>query len=295
MELGLLFAILSPITSSITAIFRSGATKLLNPFVVLSFSSLFGSLILFSFILFKHRNISWHTIRLHWKDLLTLTITRQILGQCLFTFGLYYTTAIKAIFLTKVEPYFVVFWFWFFKREAIHPKHFFLLGVHILGAILLSGAEARAFTKSQLGDILIVLAMCFFSYSYFSATKVSHALGALQSNAIMLFLSGLFFLPFAILYSDASVWHVSTGWYYILLDAFIFSTISLSMWFASLKSVKGWMVSAMRALGPLVGAPFAFFLFGETLTFVQLLGGALVLGTSFLIALEHLKATTKTR
>lgn len=286
-EYGLIFAVISPFLSSISTIFRSEATKTLGPFPVLSFSALLGSVFLFIIIFVKHKKISVLLVRQHWRDLLTLTFTRQLLGQLLFTFGLYYTLSVKAIFLTKIEPYFVVFWFWLLRKEKIHTKHLILLGIHVAGAVILSGGDFSTFTQSQFGDLLIILAMCCFSYSYFSATKVSHTVGAMQGNAFMLLLSGLFFLPFVFLSSKNEIWNPSGGWVYLVLDAFIFSSISLTMWFVSLRSVKGWMVSALRALGPLVGAPFAYFVLGQTLTPVQIVGGSMVLATSFIIALEH--------
>ena len=81
----------------------------------------------------------------------------------------------------------------------------------------------------------------------------------------------------------------SEGWLYLILQAVLLTSVSLTLWFASLKSVKEWIVSSLRAVGPLVGAPFAFFFFGETLSPVQIVGAGIVLTTSFLIAREHLK------
>ena len=69
----------------------------------------------------------------------------------------------------------------------------------------------------------------------------------------------------------------------------LYSLASQALWYASLKTVQGWMVSALRALGPLLAAPVAFFLFGETLEPMQLVGAAIVLLTSLLMAREHFK------
>ena len=63
----------------------------------------------------------------------------------------------------------------------------------------------------------------------------------------------------------------------------------MTMWLASLKSVKGWIVSALRAIGPIAGVPVAWLLFGEILTPIQILGGIIVLITSVVIAKEHLR------
>lgn len=59
-----------------------------------------------------------------------------------------------------------------------------------------------------------------------------------------------------------------TWWLYMLASIILFNVISLTLWYASLKTVKAWIVSALRSLRPLFGASFAWLLFGETLSLV---------------------------
>ena len=287
---GLTLAVLSPFLSSIATIFYGEAVRLLNPFVALTFESFIGAIFIFLILIARRQKIDFSKIKTHKKDLILLILTRGIIGNLLITFGLTLSTGIKAIFFTKAEPYFVIFWFWIFTREKIEKKHLFLLFIHILGAILLSsGSLGFSFNSGQIGDFLIIAAVVFYALSYFPASKVVNHLGALQTNAITLFISGFVFLPFALLYYDPSGWSSHIGWIYLVVAAFTFNVLALTFWFASLKTIKGWMVSALRALGPLVGAPFAIIFFGESLTPIQIAGGAVVLATSFLIAREHFK------
>lgn len=294
MNTGLFFAIASPFLSSIATVFKGGAVKLLNPLVVLAFSSLIGGIILLFFLLLRRQKINFKAILKNKADFLSLVLTRQILGEVLFTVGLGLTDAIKAIFFTKVEPYFVLYWHWMLRKEKIKRSHLVLLAIHITGAILLStGGKFMGFGKPQVGDLFIIAAMGLFSLSYLPASKLSKRLGAVQTNSSMLLIAGLLFLPLAVIFSESRVWNLSLGWGYLLGHTVIFATIGLTFWFASLKTVKGWMVSALRSLGPLLGAPVAFLFLGETLTSVQLIGGAIVLTTSFLIAKEHLDSAKK--
>jgi probable blue pigment (indigoidine) exporter len=100
-------------------------------------------------------------------------------------------------------------------------------------------------------------------------------------------IGGLILLPFAFLFSPTLAWTSAIGWNYLIGYVIMFNVIGLTLWFAALKTVKGWIVSALRALGPIAGMPVAFLLFGETLTPIQIVGAAVVLATSFLIAREH--------
>lgn len=285
---GLVIAVISPLISSMTTVLKSGAVKLLNPWVVVSFTALIGGSFLFLFLLVQKKQFSLSKIRLYWKEFLVLIVSRQILGSFLFTYGIFLTEPVKAIFFTKVEPYFVLFFFWKFKNEPVHPRHLFLLFVHLAGAFLLStNGNVMQFSSGQLGDVLIIIGMALAAYSYFSAITLSKKVGALKTNALSLLVSGLFFLPFALYFSEKNVWYLSLGWVYLFADAILFYVISLSLWFVSLTMVKAWMVSALRALGPVAGLPLAYYLFGETLQGVQVIGGTIVLFTSFLIAFEH--------
>ena len=101
-------------------------------------------------------------------------------------------------------------------------------------------------------------------------------------------------MPISLAISPTNITHFPTlGWGYLLLNIVLFNVLGLTLWFASLKSVKGWMVSALRSVGPIVGAPLAFIIFGVPLTIVQIIGAGIVTATSALIAREHLKKESK--
>ena len=78
------------------------------------------------------------------------------------------------------------------------------------------------------------------------------------------------------------------GMNYLLVYIALFYVFALPMWYASLQTVKGWIVSALRAIGPVLGAPFVYIFFGQTLSPLQIISAILVLLTSILIAKEHL-------
>ena len=73
----------------------------------------------------------------------------------------------------------------------------------------------------------------------------------------------------------------------------MFQVIGLTLWFVALKFMQGWIVSALRAVGPVIAAPFAFLFFGQSLSCFQVGGAVLVLATSALIAREHVSQKTK--
>src|SRR3989344_4678559 len=289
----LIFAIASPFFSSVATVFKSGAAKTLSPLTVVVIGGLIGGVLLFLLSKAFKEKITLNKVKLHIRSLSALVIFRTILGELFFTYGLSQTDVIKAIFFTKVEPYFVLLIGVLFLREKIKLHHLFLHTIHLGGAILLStGGSIGQVGRAQIGDLFIIIAMALFASSYNYGKKLAHSIGSISSNALAMLIGSLILLPFMILFSPPSLsWNI--GWVYLLLYVILFNVIALTLWFASLRSVRGWMVSALRYIGPVLGAPVAYSLFGETLNIAQIFGAVVIISTSFLIAREHLKGSLR--
>ena len=289
---GLIAAILSPFFSSVSTIFKSEAARDLSPLVVVSFGGIIGSIILFIIAGFRKEKISKKLIKNNLKDLSFLIVLRFIIGEVVLTYGLVNTTAIKAIFFTKIEPFFVLILAWFVMKEKIKIRQLVLLIIHLFGAILLS--TGGLFLGLHMGDLLIIFAMFCFAATYISGKKISHNLGSTLGSAIPMGIASLILLPFAIFSSYSDIFSYSSkGWEYLFIYVILFNVIALTLWYFSLKEVKGWIVSALRYLGPIFGAPVAYFLFGQTLGSIQIVGACIIIATSLFIVRENLSSYRK--
>ncbi len=122
---GLIAAILSPFFSSVATIFKTGAAKNLSPLIVIVIGGIIGSIILFFLSKLFREKINFQKIKANRKDFLLVLLLRTLLGELFFTFGLSQTSAIKAIFFSKIEPYFVLILAWIFLKERLRSKHLF--------------------------------------------------------------------------------------------------------------------------------------------------------------------------
>lgn len=289
---GFIAAVLSPFFSSISTIFKSEAAKDLSPLVVVSFGGIFGSIILFIIAVIRKEKISQKLLKSNLKDLNLLIGLRFIIGELVLTYGLANTSAIKAIFFTKIEPFFVLILAWLYLKEKVKVKHLLLLIVHLSGAILLSTGGFAV--VPHIGDLLVIFAMFCFAASYISGKRIAHNIGSILGNAIPMFIASLTLLPFAIILSYSELFSYSSkGWEYLFIYVILFNVIALTLWFSSLKFVKGWIVSALRYVGPVLGAPVAYFAFGQTLNLNQIIGAGIIIMTSLLIAREHFRKERK--
>lgn len=288
----IIYAFISPLASGVATVFASIATKLISPLAVASLGQLLGSAILCLSFITHRQGEHPSNFRKELPRALRVGFIRGFLGSTLFMFGLLNTEAIKAVFFTKIEPYFVLFWGWVLLKESVKLRELALLAVHLFGALLLStGGNFLVLGKAQLGDVLIVLSMLVSGYSYIESKKLSAGLGPRLSSAATCLVGGLLQLPLVIAFEGQKVFDSPLyGWVAFLIQVVLFYVIALTLWFAAIHSVRGWVVSALRAIGPLSGVPAAYFLIGETLSFVQLIGGAIVLITSAIIAGGHFRA-----
>jgi drug/metabolite transporter (DMT)-like permease len=278
------FVALSAACSSVATVFKVAAVSVIHPLHAAVMGVLFAALVLFIVVRVKGEKISLTALVPIWKPLLALVILRPILGNILFTFGMAYSTGIKAMMLTKMEPYVVLLWVWLLDGKSPKSSDVTLLLLHIFGAVLLSVGADLHFGSAQIGDVLIGCAVLFAALSYRYVPQVTSKLGAIQTNAWVELFGGLLIAPFIFLFLPLTIApHQYQGWYYMAAHVLLFNVIALSLWYASLKNLEHWLSSALRALGPIVAAPFAWFFFDERIDAIQAVGGALVLATSVLL------------
>ena len=291
---GITHAVLSTALSSIAIVYQASATKALNPLLLAALSNLAGGAIIFSLIAIGRKLPSKELLGRNFRDLCWLAFLRAFSGAILFWVGLSLTLGVKAMFFTKAEPYFILAWDWLFERKKVPRKHLLLLLIHVCGAVLLSSGSFHRFDRTQIGDLLLVVAVAVLGLSYRFGARLSNSLGVFQTISISQLLGGSCLLPLALL-TGGMAFHPEAhqAWSFFLLSILLWNVLGASFWMLALREVDTWVVSALRALGPLVAAPIAWICFDETLTPLQMLGGSLVLCTSFLIARESRSAKNR--
>lgn len=283
----ILFAILSSILSSVATVFKVQGVQSVHPLIAASTGVLFAGVLTLAYLALTSNLPSWKDIISVRKPLLMLTLCRPILSNTIFTIGIAYTSSVEAVFLTKMEPYLVIFWVWLLDGVRPSGNHLLLLLVHIAGAVLLSvgAAGLEGGEISWFGDLIIVCAVVTAALSYRYAPQVTKSLKPLQTAAVVETLGGLITLPMVLLAPPLTFSHQElVGWAYIGVHSILFYILAISLLYASLQGIEGWISSALRATGPLVAAPVALIFFGETLTATQAAGALIVLVTSALIS-----------
>ncbi len=288
-NLAILACVLSTILSSIAWITEQEAVLALTPLVVTGYSMLFGAVILLGMARWQGPIPRPAELMKFKREFFLLTVWRSLLGQLFLVYALLYTLSSKVMFLTKIEPYLIVLWFWLFKGEKLRGDQLFLLALHIGGAVLLSTGGDLNFQADQLGDLLVILGVASNSLSYGPAQELTHKFGSTVTSGVALLIGAIIMLPVAILFApspfraDPQTLH---GWYYLIITVLLFYVLSTVFWYYSLKGLKAWLSSALRCIGPVVAAPIAWLVYNKPLTWLQAIGAIVVIVTSALMIRE---------
>lgn len=284
--LGISFAVLSTTLSSIGTLFKVRGVHLVPPVPGAIGGVLFAGILSLLYLAWRKQLPSLKDLRRVAKPLVCLILCRPVFANILFTIGLSMSSGIKAVFLTKMEPYLIIFWTWVIDGVRPSRKHLSLLIIHLFGALLLSvGNFTELGNGGHLGDLIIALAVITAALSYRFAPRITAVLNPIQTSTVSELLGGLITLPLAFLYAPTSFGpEEQWGWICIGIHSILFYAIAIPLLYASLHRIAGWQSSALRAVGPIIAAPIAWIGFGERLGPSQIVGALVVIVTSALIS-----------
>ncbi len=225
------------------------------------------------------------------KDLARLAmlgLLGVVLNQTLFLVGLGHTTAINATILVTTIPIFTVLYSVLSHREPPSALKFGGIAVAALGAIYLIGPDRLSLAPDlALGNLLIVVAMFFYSLYLVHSKAMVLRYGPVAVSAYVMLFSALGTLPLGLsglaTVNLAAVRPVTWMWVAYIV---VFPTIVayfLNIW--ALKRVSPNLVAVYIYLQPLFTALVApAVLAGERVTTrAAIAGGAIFLGLAIVI------------
>ena len=219
----------------------------------------------------------------------TVLFERFIIASgILLVFGVSLTLAIRSVFLVQLEPAFVFAWSVLLLKEKVRKSKLFLIATLVIGAFLVTtGGNLNVFESVMLGDMLIIIALVLLSHSYLASAKLMK-----YSNPLKLYFgfavcaSPVYFV-LALLFLPLSAFIISGyNLFLIAVASLLFNLMGLPLWLICLKRLKPWVLASSLIVQTLAGAVLSFLWLGQTLTAVQLIGGALVLISVYFIGMR---------
>jgi len=278
---GLLIAISAAGFGTIPVFARYAYSSGANFITVLFFRFLIGSIVLWSFVLYKG-----YSFKFDRKKTILLLLLGGIgyfaMSAALFS-SLNYIPASMSTLILYVYPIIVCIIDIIFKEdEILSTQKIISLVLALLGLRLILGGSSE---KLNLQGVLLAFTAAFSYAGYISAgDRISKGINSYVSSAYIMGSSTISFAIYGLVTNNLKFGFKPFGWWGIL-GLVLFSTIiAIVTFFAGMELVGSTNASIISTLEPVVTVILAVIFLQERLNMVQCFGGLLILaGALFVI------------
>jgi len=180
------------------------------------------------------------------------------------------TTIGNAVIILYTWPIFVTILGILFLKEHVSKKHILLIAIAFIGLIISSSGKSFSFIASAFGYAVTVIIFKSESKNYHRNEMIFF------QNVLGVFI----FLPFFMIhYPNIEPLHLATGVFY----GFLIGIVIFSLFFFGLKYLDASLASSLMYLEAVSAIILAYVILGESLTGEMIIGGSLIIGSSFLI------------
>jgi len=237
----------------------------------------------------RHREETFFApLRTHGWQIIGLGLLGYLCYQFCFIVGVNNTTAGSAALIMASSPLWTAVFGHVFRFDVLRRTAWVGLLITLAGAAVIVGGGARAIDfgdASFFGNLLMLAGAVFWgAYTAFSKPLSRHI-----TPLGITFLGLLFALPFlyalGLPYMSTIQWGNVDGWVWsaILFSGGLSTGIAIVLWNQAVKHVGPALTAVFGNLVPVVALFSGMWLLDETVTPVQLAGGALILGGLFVI------------
>jgi RarD protein len=244
-------------------------------------SSSIGCLFLIVVFMMMKKTIPWKLVK---ANAYTLFLSGIALGgNWIFLYQSYnHTTLTNATLGYYFAPVFVMILSPFVLREQLSVKKMVCIGVAIIGMVLIVGNGISASGTDDLLGIFfgLVAAACYTALMLLN--KFIHRMGRLEITIIQLGLTALLLLPYVFFTEGFGIFGVSRSSVpFIIILGIVNTGIGFWLFFSGMQKLKGQSIAMLSYVDPFVAILISAMILQEQMTIVQMLGGALLLGSTF--------------
>lgn len=204
-------------------------------------------------------------------------------GNWIFLYQSYnHTTLTNATLGYYFAPVFVMILSPFVLKEQLSVKKMVCIGVAIIGMVLIVG---NGIIASGTGDLLgiffgLIAAACYAALMLLN--KFIHRMGRLEITIIQLGLTAVLLLPYVFFTEGFGIFGVSRSSVpFIIILGIVNTGIGFWLFFSGMQKLKGQSIAMLSYVDPFVAILISAIILREQMTIVQMLGGALLLGSTF--------------
>ena len=243
-----------------------------------------GSIFLLGVMLFSKEKTSFSGIK---KNMLLLFLSGiGVGGNWIFLFEAYkYTTVSIATLSYYFAPIFVTISAPIILKEKFSMIKIICVCTAMVGMLCIVGANsggAGAGYNHILGIGYGLLAAVFYA-SVILMNKFIKGLKGVETTVTQLILASLVLLPYVLLttgFDFSKMTGISYG--YLIFLGVVHTGFAYALYFTSLKDLKGQTIAVLSYIDPITAVVISSMFLGEKMTILQIIGGILILGSTFI-------------
>ena len=243
---------------------------------------LIGSLFLITYMLIGKKKISWTSVKNNAYILLLSSITLG--GNWIFLFQAYkYTTVSNAALSYYFAPVFVLILSPFVLKEKLSTKKVICIVIAIFGMLLVvaSGGLSTARLEDFIGIGYGLLAAVFYA-SLMLLNKFIKNMVGLEITLIQLGTASLLLMPYVFITEGFWILEISvSSMPFILILGMIHTGIGFLLFFSGMQKLNGQSIAALSYVDPITSLLISTVFLQEKMTIIQMIGGALLLSSTF--------------
>ena len=194
-----------------------------------------------------------------------------------------YTTISIATLSYYFAPVIVTIVCPFLFHEELTKKQIICFCMSTLGLIMIIGCDKLQGGQSQLLGILFGLGAAVFYAGVVILNKTIKNVAGIQRTFLQFLSSLVILIPYVLLTENIQITDLDQiGWICLVIVGIIHTGFTYCLYFSSLKELTGQEASLLSYIDPLMAVFVSVCILGESMSFIQMLGGILILGFTFI-------------
>ena len=242
------------------------------------YRAILAALLLAGYFLVTKQKIEFKEIK---KELVLLLLSGVAMGiNWILLFEAYkYTTISAATLSYYFAPVIVTVACPLLFREKLTRKQIVCFILSTVGLVLIIGIDGISGSGTHLLGILLGLGAAVFYATVILLNKFIKKVEGIKRTFLQFLAAIVTLFPYVACTGGMHLEVLDTkGWVSLLIVGLVHTGITYCLYFSALKELNGQEVAILSYLDPLVAVIISVAVLGEKMTFLQLIGGILILG-----------------
>lgn len=164
-------------------------------------------------------------------------------------------------------------------KEKLGARQWLCFAMSTLGIVLITGIGDLSGSDTHFAGILFGLGAAVFYASVVLLNKFIRDVGGIQRTFLQFVAAVIVLIPYVVCTGGIDLGALDgAGWTSLLVVGLVHTGLTYCLYFSALKELPGQEAAILSYIDPLVAVVISVSVLGEQLTWLQALGGALILG-----------------